>query len=257
MWRASVCRCRVCDADTWLISHIYSRPQRLSVTPFVVPLHSFTPPNIFLLDQVWRKWKRTTRWHVSYQGYYTSSRMFVLFVWEIGEHTITRNTFHVMVALTIWTWMSNCDLWFLTFFFFFYLSTIHFLFFILILWCKLREWWTVNMISELLLKCLYFLPQGAVLVPTGGPRLPQDAVWGWLQSGGEGLPGERRPSKSNHHRLLTYAEAGIDLFITFFYLFPRLCLTMSVDLEPGTGGGASCRDTASPTGPTQTTRGAR
>lgn len=39
--------------------------------------------------------------------------------------------------------------------------------------------------------------------------------------------------------------------------FDRQCLRMSAGSEPGTGDGASCRDTASPTGPTPMMKNAR
>lgn len=94
---------------------------------------------------------------------------------------------------------------------------------------------------------------GAVPVPPGGQHLPQDAVWSGLQGGGAGLPGESR------HTVLSEWGRPRHRFAqpkSFSFAF-RPCLKTWVGSEPGTEDGAPCQDTASPTGPTQTTRSAR
>lgn len=132
-------------------------------------------------------WKGTTQWHVSYQGYYMAV-LYVLFVWE-GEHTVTRNILNcdTNIMSSVWTQITSYCL--------FNHRLLTYTYLTLSRNCKHYSDGEHDVVAWNEVSLL--LSQGAVPVPPGGPRLPQDAVWGRLQSGGEGLPGECGPISSS------------------------------------------------------------
>lgn len=225
---------------------------------------------MFLLDQIWR---RATQWHVSYQGYYLSLCMFLVFLLcgKEGVHTITSHIFNFIVTLTLSAssdhkavLIRECELLFI----FLWLSGAFKQLLLTILkelYCNL--WLTKSgkfKIFELWTWCLsllwsvYFGFKVPFLCPLEGHIYlkMQCDVGSKVEERGFLVSAIR----SNHHHRLVNAEVGTDVLIQIcchVMSFPRRCLKMLVVLVPGTGGGVSYQDTASPTGHTQTTRSAR